>query len=261
MSIFWAILGGWAAMAIVMAVLWWVQRRTGDAGIVDVAWSLGVAAIGGVFAWVSEGDVTRRWLVVILATVWAVRLSGYVLTRVLSLPEDGRYQSLKEQWGERAQANIFRFYQYQAFGCLLFALPLLVACQNPLPISFWDFLACGVGVASILGEMIADAQLARFRRENAGKRLVCRMGLWRYSRHPNYFFEWLHWWAYVFFAAPTWWVAPALLGPLTMWFVITRVTGIPPTEQQALKSRGDAYRDYQRTTSAFFPWPPKSAAA
>jgi steroid 5-alpha reductase family enzyme len=116
-----------------------------------------------------------------------------------------------------------------------------------------------IGVLSIAGESLADWQLSRFRSQAANRGQVCNHGLWRYSRHPNYFFEWLHWWAYVCFAISNWpWGCLTLLGPLTMWYLITRVTGIPPTEAQSLKSRGEAYRRYQQTTSPFFPWFPRN---
>ncbi|HSS65063.1 MAG TPA: DUF1295 domain-containing protein, partial [Gammaproteobacteria bacterium] len=107
-----------------------------------------------------------------------------------------------------------------------------------------------------IGESIADAQLSRFRRDPRNRGKVCRTGLWRYSRHPNYFFEWLHWWAYALIGlgSPHWWVP--LTGLAVVYVFLTRVTGIPFTEQQSLRSRGDAYRRYRETTNAFFPWPP-----
>ena len=109
------------------------------------------------------------------------------------------------------------------------------------------------------GESIADAQLARFRSQPASRGKVCEAGLWRYSRHPNYFFEWLHWWAYVMFAigASHWWIA-LLLGPVLMLIFLLKITGIPHTEARALESRGQAYRQYQRTTSVSVPWPRRS---
>jgi steroid 5-alpha reductase family enzyme len=150
---------------------------------------------------------------------------------------------------------MFRFYQLQAVGVVLFALPILIALRNPQPLNLLDWIGLAVGILSITGESIADWQLSRFRSRPENRGQVCERGLWRYSRHPNYFFEWLHWWAYVCFALSNWpWGAVTLLGPLTMWYLITRVTGIPPTEAQSLKSRGEAYRRYQQTTSPFFPW-------
>ena len=110
---------------------------------------------------------------------------------------------------------------------------------------------------AVLGETIADRQLARFRADPENRGKTCNQGLWRYSRHPNYFFEWIHWFAYIFLAvgSPHWWLA--LLGPLVMAVFLLKITGIPYTELQSLKSKGESYREYQRTTSAFIPWFPK----
>ena len=124
-----------------------------------------------------------------------------------------------------------------------------------------DFVAIAVWVIAIAGESIADRQLDNFRNNPSNKGQVCKDGLWYYSRHPNYFFEWLHWWTYVLFAItyPLGWLS--ILAPALMLFFILKVTGIPPTEKQALKSRGERYREYQRTTNAFFPWFPKTQAS
>jgi len=259
MSVISLILLGWIAAAALMALLWLVQLRTGDAGIVDVAWAAGVGFLSAGFAALSPGLASRQWMVLAVVLVWALRLAGYVLVRMLTLPEDGRYTALKQQWGSQATWKMFRFYQLQALGVVLFALPILIALRNPEPLAFLDWIGLLIGLFSIAGESIADWQLSRFRSRPENRGQVCDRGLWRYSRHPNYFFEWLHWWAYVCFAISHWpWGTLTLLGPLTMWYLITRVTGIPPTEAQSLKSRGEAYRRYQQTTSPFFPWFPRN---
>jgi steroid 5-alpha reductase family enzyme len=116
-------------------------------------------------------------------------------------------------------------------------------------------------LAAITGEALADAQLAAFKRDAANRGRVCEAGLWRYSRHPNYFFEWLIWVAYFVFAVGSPWGWVALIGPASILYLLLRVTGIPMTEEQSLRSRGDAYRRYQRTTSAFIPWLPKKPEA
>jgi len=260
MNPFLMIVIGWACMVVIMSLLWLLQRRTGDSGIVDVAWGMGVGLLACFFCWGSaEGNSFRRVMIAALAMAWAVRLSAYVLSRVLKMPEDGRYQTLKENWGAAAQARMFRFYQLQAFGSLLFALPMLIAARNPNEIGPFDYLGILIWIIAIGGESLADFQLASFRNQANTKGKVCQRGLWRYSRHPNYFFEWLHWWSYVCLAigSPNGWLA--ILFPIVMLFFILKVTGIPPTEAQAVKSRGDAYREYQRTTSPFFPWPPKKS--
>jgi steroid 5-alpha reductase family enzyme len=253
--------GAWLAVSILMVGVWVLQRRLGDAGIVDVAWTYSVGLLSILFCWMGAGDPTRRIVVAVLAGIWSIRLGTYVLYRVLKLPEDGRYVTLKKQAGVRAQRKLFEFYQYQAFGAVLFSLPMLLAATNPLPIGVSDFLGITIWLVAAGGESLADRQLSAFRKQGRNQGAVCQSGLWKYSRHPNYFFEWLHWWAYVALA----WQVPcggwhgwlSLIGPVAMYYFINFVTGIPPTERQALLSRGDAYREYQKTTSSFFPWLPK----
>lgn len=257
MSILGTLLAGWAAAAVVMALLWTLQRRTGDAGIVDVAWAAGVGVLAGYFAWTSDGLPERRWIIAAMAALWAARLAGYLLLRVLRLPEDGRYRQMREEWGDKSQANLFWFFQVQAFWSVLFAAPMWLAMRNAEPLGWTDFAGLTIFLIALAGETIADRQLGRFRSDPSTKGQVCKDGLWRYSRHPNYFFEWIHWWAYVLIGWAGPWGYLTLAGPVVMLFFLFKVTGIPPTEANALRSRGDAYREYQRTTSVFFPWPPK----
>ena len=258
MTPFAALLWGWGGMAVVMTLLWIVQKVRGDAGIVDAAWAAGIGALSVFFAVEMDGDPRRRIAVACVAGLWAVRLARHVLVRVLTMPEDGRYTKLREQWGEKAQAYLFGFFQLQAFWAVLFAAPMLIASRNPKPFpSATDFAALAVWLNAVLGEAVADRQLQRFRRDPANRGKVCQAGLWASSRHPNYFFEWTHWFTYVLLSAgaPLWWLS--LMGPALMLWFLLKVTGIPPTEEQALRSRGDAYREYQRTTNAFFPGPRK----
>ena len=245
-----------------MTLLWIVQKRTRNAGVVDVAWSFATGLLGVWFAWIAAGYYPRRMLVIVLAGGWAMRLALHLGRRVLNEGEDGRYHTLRERWGADADRKLFLFFQVQAVWAVMFALPMYAAASNPTRgLGGFDLAAAILAFVSLQGETIADRQLARFRRNPAHRGQVCREGLWRYSRHPNYFFEWLHWWAYALIAigSPYWWIA--LLGVVLMLLFLTRVTGIPPTERQALKSRGEAYAEYQRTTSAFFPWRPKRAQA
>jgi steroid 5-alpha reductase family enzyme len=255
---FWTLLGlGWLGMAVVMAVLWLIQQRTGKAGIVDVLWAAGVGVLSVVFAIYAPGYPPRRLLIGLLAGGWSLRLASYLLVRVLKLPDDGRYEQMKQN-----QPRLFVFFQIQALWSMMFAAPMLLAAGNTVaPLGWWDAAGAGVFVVAVLGETIADRQLQAFRSRRSNKGKVCRDGLWRYSRHPNYFFEWVHWWAYVLIGwqAPYGWAT--LAGPALMLLFLLKVTGIPPTEENALRSRGEAYREYQRTTSVFFPLPPKREAA
>lgn len=259
----WLVLGvAWGVMILVMAGVWWLQSRLGDAGIVDVVWTYSVGMLSIVYGMLaSEGDVSRRALVGVLAGIWSLRLGTHILIRVMRMPEDGRYIALKEEAGDQAQRKLFVFYQYQAFGAVLFSVPMLIAAVNPAPLGVWDFVGLVVFGLAWGGEALADQQLSAWRGDAANRGRVCRRGLWRYSRHPNYFFEWMHWWAYAALAATAPWGWVALIGPLAMYYFINHVTGIPPTEKQAIKSRGEAYREYQRTTSPFFPWPPQKASS
>ncbi|GAB4234528.1 MAG: DUF1295 domain-containing protein [Acidobacteriota bacterium] len=252
----------WLGASVVMAFLWWLQRRLGDAGIVDVAWSAGLGIAALYYAFIGEGEPVRRVFLALLAGGWAFRLAAYLLRdRILSGVEDGRYQDLKAEWGDRAQRNLFWFFEFQALLVAAFSLPWLPVAYRGDPWGHWsDWLALLIGGIAVAGETLADRQLAAFRRDPRNRGQVCRSGLWRYSRHPNYFFEWVHWWTYVFLAwgAPMGWLS--LLGPALMLLFLFRITGIPATEARALRSRGEAYRRYQETTSAFFPWFPKEDA-
>jgi steroid 5-alpha reductase family enzyme len=237
----------------VLVALWALQLRTRDAATADVGWTMLVAGGALSAAALVDGDTTRRWLVAVLASAWAARLGWYLLRdRVLSGgPEDGRYRYLREYWGSSASRNFFFLYLGQAVVAALFIAPLTAAMQGG-PLDWWAAAGVVLWFVSVIGEAVADRQLARFRANPANKGRVCEHGLWRYSRHPNYFFEWLHWFAYVLIghgAAMTW------LGPAAMLLFLFRITGIPWTERQSLRSRGEAYREYQRTTSVFLPLP------
>ena len=249
------LLTGWIAMAAMMAALWLVQRARRDAGVVDVGWAAGLGLLAVLDAVASGGDPLRRALVAVMAGGWSLRLAWHLLAdRIVGKPEDGRYRTLRARWGERAQARFFVFFQAQALLDVLLSLPFLVAMRGGGRLGATGVAGVLVWATAVLGEAAADAQLARFRADPANRGRTCRAGLWRTSRHPNYFFEWLHWWAYVLLAigSPAWWVA--LVGPALMLAFLLKVTGIPATEAQALASRGEDYRDYQRTTSAFIPW-------
>lgn len=243
-----------------MAVLFFVGRRIGNMGVVDAAWSLGVGAAALIYALVLDGNVVSRSALVLFAGAWSLRLGLHILfDRVIGKPEDGRYRDLMEGWGDEAPRRFFRFFQYQAFFIVVFSLPFLpIALMPKSPLVWQLLLASLVCITSIFGEGLADRQLAQWRSSPENRGHTCRKGLWQYSRHPNYFFEWVYWWTYVILGvtAPFGWLT--LLGPILMLFFLYRVTGIPYTEKQALKSRPEDYLNYQRQVSAFFPWFPKN---
>lgn len=250
------LLEGWAALAALMAVLWLRQLRTANATSVDAAWSAGMGILAVTFALLADGDSQRRLLVGTLAALWAARLAWHLISdRVLGRPEDGRYRAMREQWGHRAPLYFFMFYQGQAVVATLFSVPILAAMQGGA-LDAWAAAGALVWLIAVLGETTADRQLSRFRAKPENRGRTCREGWWRTSRHPNYFFEWTHWFSYVLIGHAAW---PTWIGPAVMLLFLFRLTGIPFTEQQAIKSRGDDYRAYQRETSVFFPWFPKRA--
>ncbi|HET7249072.1 MAG TPA: DUF1295 domain-containing protein [Gemmatimonadales bacterium] len=251
------LLEGWAALAALMAVLWLRQLRTANATSVDAAWSAGMGILAVSFALLANGDPQRRLLVGTLAALWAARLAWHLISdRVLGRPEDGRYRAMREQWGQRAPLYFFIFYQGQAIVATLFSVPILAAMQGGA-LDAWAGAGALVWLIAVLGETTADRQLSRFRAKPENRGRTCREGWWRISRHPNYFFEWTHWFGYVLIGHAVW---PTWIGPAAMLLFLFRLTGIPFTEQQAIKSRGDDYRAYQRETSVFFPWFPKRAS-
>lgn len=246
-----------AFAGVLMLCGWHWQRRHDNAGIVDVLWALGLAGAAPWLALTGSGAPAARILVGVLGAAWALRLALHLWRRVRSEAEDGRYRALRRHW-DGDQRKFLGFFLFQALLVVLFSLPLAAVVAHPQPSPLQLGAAALLWVVSVLGEALADAQLARFRADPGNRGHTCDRGLWRYSRHPNYFFEWLHWcaWAIAAVGAPHAWLG--LLGPVLMYLFLRFISGIPFTEQQALRTRGDDYRAYQRRTPMFFPWFPKS---
>ena len=246
-----------AGVSLAMMLAWVVQRRTGNAGWVDVIWTFALGGAGVVYALAAGAGGTRSWLVAALAAAWALRLGGYILRRTRHGTEDARYARLRAEWGAGFQRRMFAFLQIQAAVAALLALAMLLAARNPAPLGIGDAAGAAVFLIAILGGNAADEQLLRFRREPANRGQVCAAGLWRWSRHPNYFFEFLAWCAWPLLAIsaayPAGWLA--LAAPAVMYWLLVHVSGIPPLEEAMLRSRGDAYRAYQARTRPFLPLP------
>jgi steroid 5-alpha reductase family enzyme len=252
----------WMAGATLMLVLWLWYRRYGNAGIVDVGWSVSLPLMTVLYASLGDGDVWRRWLIAGMFCAWGGRLAVYLLRdRVLGREEDRRYADLRARRGPAVAHDFFWFFQAQSVLAVLLSLSALIASSNGEPrIVPLEIVAVVLWAVALAGESLADRQLERFKSRPSSRGRTCREGLWRYSRHPNYFFEWLIWVAYALFALASPWGALALTGPAVMLYLLFRVTGIPATEAQAIRSKGDDYRRYQATTSVFVPWFPRSAS-
>lgn len=257
------LLQAWIASAALMAVLWLLAVRHRDAGLVDVGWAASLCGMALFYAVAGDGSVEQRVLAGAVGGVWAGRLAWHLLTdRVIGKPEDGRYQALREHWGDRANLHFAWFFQAQALLAAGLSLPFLVIAHCELEtLATVQVVGLVVFVGAKAGEALADRQLARWRADPDNRGKTCRDGLWRYSRHPNYFFEWLIWWGFALLAWPAPYGPWMWFGPVVMYVFVTKLTGIPYTEAQSIRSRGDDYRRYQQTTNAFFPWFPREAPA
>lgn len=253
------LVAAWALVALAFGVLWGRQRRTRNATSVDAAWAAAIGMLGVAAAVLAEGAPVQRWLAGAMAALWSGRLTLHLLRdRVFGhAGEDGRYRAMREHWGAAGDRNFFWFYQAQAIAALVFALPFLAIAATPAATPTpLQSLGLGVLVLAQLLEGLADRQLAAHRHDPSRRHLACRIGLWRYSRHPNYFFEWISWCGIALLAAPTaGWLAA--LQPVLMFLLVRFVSGVPWTELQSLKSRGADYRLYMQQTSTFLPWWPR----
>jgi steroid 5-alpha reductase family enzyme len=250
-----------------MAAAWGIQRRTGQSGWIDTIWSLSAGLAGFVFALApvqgSDHFTARQVAIATLVLLWGLRLGASIAQRTGGGGDDPRYAQLKTEWGDEFPRRLFWFLQVQAVAAFILAISVFVAAQNPAPgLRVWDVIAIVVLATAILGEAVADAQLRRFKMDPANRGRICETGLWAYSRHPNYFFEWLGWCAYPLFAIdldlayPWGWLA--LAAPAMMYWLLVHVSGIPHLEAHMERSRGDAFRAYKDRVNAFFPGPRKA---
>jgi steroid 5-alpha reductase family enzyme len=256
-------------LSLAMIGAWVLQRATGNAGWVDVVWTFATGACGVVYAVAPIGGQApspRALLVAVLITVWSLRLGVHLALRSAAASgEDARYARLREKWGGAFEPRLLGFLQIQALAAALLTLSVLAAARNPAPSLRWtDFAGAAILTLAILGEGLADRQLARFKSYPPNRGAICEVGLWSWSRHPNYFFEWLGWLAYPVMAVdltgrwPWGWVA--LTGPVFMFYLLRFASGVPPTEAAMARSRGAAFAAYQARVSTFFPWPAGRAA-
>jgi steroid 5-alpha reductase family enzyme len=247
----------------VMVLTFALGRRLHNYSYVDIAWSANFALLAALYGLCGSGLPARRLLVATMVSLWSVRLAWHLGRRVIGHPEEGRYVELRSRWGQNGRAaferRMLRFYLIQAALDIVLAWPMLLAATNGDPvIAPIEWAAALLWLVAIAGETVADWQLARFKANPASQGKVCDQGLWSWSRHPNYFFEWLVWVAYALLALAVPGIGwSGLLMPALMLYFLLRVTGIPATEAQALRSKGAAYADYQARTSAFVPMPPR----
>lgn len=241
--------------AMMMAWVW--QQNHKNAGIADVIWAFGMMLAGPWYALTGTAPLYLQLCLALLTFIWFLRLGSHLSARVFDKPEDGRYQAMRASMQDKAASGFLGFFLLQAGFIWLLSLPFWAVAHTRNPEPVMVFFALLIAGLAFLGETSADRQLAEFRNNPAHQGLTCRVGWWHYSRHPNYFFEWLHWFAYPLMGWGGDFQYWLWLAPVMMFCFLYFLTGIPFTEQQALRSRGDDYRNYQQTTSVFFPWHPK----
>ena len=253
------------ALCLIMQGAWLIWRKTRNSGWIDTVWTFGLGAVGCISALTAMlggfGFVPRAAIVLGLIAIWSARLGVHIAQRTSGIKDDPRYAKLVEGYGTSASRGMFWLAQKQAWLSIPLAMSMLLAAWNPVDaLRPQDFVGIAVLIIAIGGEALADWQLRAFKADRDNKGRVCDAGLWSWSRHPNYFFEWFGWLAYpliaIDFGGQYFYGWFALLGPLFMYWLLVHVTGVPPLEEHMLKTRGKAFRAYQQRTNVFFPGPP-----
>ena len=252
-------LSGLASVLALMTVAWAISVVRRNAGVADWAWGLAFVVLAWVYVAAAEDPTARSLLAAGLATVWGLRLSAYLTWRGWSRGEDWRYAKMRERSpGSFAARSLVTVFWAQAVAAWGVGVPLAAAVRpgQSEALGLLDMVGVAVWAVGFVFECAGDVQLARFRSDPANRGRVLDSGLWRYTRHPNYFGDAVQWWGLgvIGVAAGAWW---SLLGPLGMTFVLLRVTGVLATERHLRESRGAAYEEYVRRTSAFIPWLPR----
>lgn len=258
-------LSPWTAFLVSVAIVivaktfaWLLQLKTKNGGLVDAVWAITLGGLAGLYALTGTAPLETRLMLAGMGGVWGLRLGWHLWLRNWGKPEDFRYAQFRKDWGQQVNFKMFWFFQFQNIFTLLLSASafIVVAYRLDAPPAWAYGLALTIWIVSVAGESIADGQMERFRRNPANKGKVCREGLWRYSRHPNYFFETVFWFSFLPLAigAPYWWVT--LGAPLVMAFLLTKLSGMPMLEKE-MAARKPGYADYIAKTSPLIPWPPK----
>jgi len=242
-----------------MVLLWLVSLAIKNSSIVDIFWGTGFV----IFTWVAflitpDGYISRKLLLSLLVTLWGLRLSLHILLRNWGKPEDFRYQTWRKEAGVSWWwKSLFKVFILQGILLLIIATPLLVAQTKSVPehLTWLDFLAILVWLVGFTFEALGDWQLQRFKANPVNKGRVLNTGVWRYTRHPNYFGDATQWWAYYLIAlsAGGWWT---IFSPIIMTGLLLRVSGVTLLEK-TLKETKPGYQEYAETTSEFIPWFPR----
>jgi steroid 5-alpha reductase family enzyme len=248
-----------AAVAVLVVSTWVLSLVLRDASIVDIAWGLGFVVVGWLAFLLGDGAIERKALVAALTTVWGLRLAAHMLKLRLGKGEDFRYREMRARYGRRFPlVSLFSVYLLQGLGMWAVSLPIQAAAGLPGPtgLTALDLAGVALWTLGMVFEVGGDHQLARFRADPLNRGKVMDRGLWRYTRHPNYFGDFCVWWGIFLIALAAegaWW---AVAGPITMTLIFTKLFGVPLMERH-LASTKPGYEEYVRRTSAFFPCRPR----
>jgi steroid 5-alpha reductase family enzyme len=248
-----------AATAGLMLGVWLLSLVKRDASIVDTFWGLGFVLIAGVCCAIGEGYEPRRVLITALTTAWGLRLASHIFWRNKGKGEDFRYKAMRERYGKRFPVvSLYSVFAVQALLMWLISLPLQIGetSREPAMITWLDWAGAIVWLIGFAFESIGDLQLARFKAESKNKGKVMDRGLWRYTRHPNYFGDALLWWGFFLIALNITLGVWTVISPLIMTGLLMKVSGVALLEKTLIKTKPE-YRDYVRRTNAFFPWFPR----
>jgi len=245
------------ACCIIMALVWVWANKIKNAGVVDIFWSYNFPVIAFILYLFVDGLELRKILICGMVAVAGLRLGTHLLIRVVSHldEEEGRYKQLRKEWAPNPDLKFFWFFQMQALSNIFLAIPFFIITNNgDSQLGILEYAGVALWFIAFLGETAADRQLAAFKKNPANKSQVCDVGLWNYSRHPNYFFEWLMWVSYFVFALASPYGYLAIISPAIILYLLLKVTGIPMTEEQSLRTKGEAFKKYQQQVSVFVPW-------
>jgi steroid 5-alpha reductase family enzyme len=241
--------------------LWLLSVYLRNSSIVDVFWGIGFAlvAIGG-FVWGQALAAPRSILISAMVCVWGLRLAGYLLWRNTGHGEDPRYAAMRRRWGARFWwVSLVSVFALQGAILWIVSLPIQAVQAAPGgPLGGLDAVGVAVWLVGLLFESVGDHQLARFKADPANEGAVMDRGLWRYTRHPNYFGDFCIWWGMFAVALSAPYGLYTIASPALMSFLLLRVSGVPLLER-GMHNRHPRYADYTRRTSAFFPRPPRRA--
>ncbi len=247
---------GWA-FGVVLALAfsaWLVSLIRNDVSSVDSLWSLMFLLLVGVYQYIADMSGPRQWLVLLLVAVWALRLSIFITARNHGEPEDHRYQTIRKNNEPHFRfKSLYIVFGLQALLAGFVAVPLLVAMSASSPLGWLDLLGVTLWLIGMFFEVVGDFQLASFKANPANRGKVLDTGLWRYTRHPNYFGEFTLWWGYFLLAAAGggWWT---VLSPALMSLLLLKVSGVALLERDISTRRPD-YVEYVRRTNSFLPGP------